>query len=113
MSRLIASIISGVSRPHFPFIVLESSLVQSCLSVLRAFVSNGDAKTNVLLFSLLYPPSTLVGTSPRAELSIVDRTADVPGYCDAFGDLSEFILNRVKQGTICGLCTANALHSCY
>jgi elongator complex protein 5 len=98
MSRLISTVISGLSRPHFPFVVLESSLVQSSLPVLRAFISSEDAATHVLLFSLLYPPSTLAGVLRREGLSVVDRTADVPGYAETSDDLSEFILNRVKQG---------------
>jgi len=101
MSRLIASIISGSSRPHFPFVVLESSLVQSCVPVLRAFVNGGDATTApVLLFSLLYQPSTLAG-APREGLCVVDRTAEVPGYSESSTDLDEFILNRVNQGATC------------
>ncbi len=98
MPRLIATIISGASRPYFPLIVLESSLVQSSLPVLRALVSSEGATTHVLLFSLLYPPSTWVGVPPREGLCIVDRTAEVPGYSDTYTDLAEFILNRVKQG---------------
>jgi len=105
MPRLIASIISGSSRPHFPFVVLESSLVQSCLPVLRAFVNGGDAATHVLLFSLLYQPSTLAGV-PREGLCVVDRTAEVPGYSETSTDLAEVILNRVKQGT-----TYDTLHA--
>ena len=105
MSRLIASIISGSSRPHFPFVVLESSLVQSCLPVLRAFVNGGgDATTrtttDVLLFSLLYQPSTLAGVPHRQGLCVVDRTAEVPGYGETSTDLAEFVLNRVKQGKL-------------
>jgi hypothetical protein len=102
MPRLIATIISGASRPHFPLIVLESSLVQSSLPVLRALVSSEGATTHVLLFSLLYPPSTWVGVPPREGLCIVDRTAEVPGYSETYTDLAEFILNRVKQGTSYG-----------
>ncbi len=98
MPRLIATIISGASRPYFPLIVLESSLVQSSLPVLRALVSSEGATTHVLLFSLLYPPSTWVGVPPREGLCIVDRTAEVPGYSETYTDLAEFILNRVKQG---------------
>jgi elongator complex protein 5 len=98
MPRLISTIISGLSRPHFPFVVLESSLVQSSLPVLRAFVGSQDATTHVLLFSLLYPPSTLAGVPRREGLHVVDRTADVPGYSETSDDLAEFILNRVKQG---------------
>ena len=98
MSRLIGTIISGVSRPHFPLIVLESSLVQSSLPLLRAFVSDRDATTHVLLYSLLYPPSTLVENPSREGLSVVDRTAEVPGYSDTCPDLPEFILSKAREG---------------
>jgi hypothetical protein len=101
MSRLIATIISGLSRPHFPFIVLESSLVQSCLPVLRAFVNDRDATSHVLIFCLLYPPSAFADeTSPRGGgLHVIDRTAQVPGYSETSSpDLAESILNGVKQG---------------
>jgi len=100
MSRLIATIISGLSRPQFPFILLESSLVQSCLPVLRAFVNNRDATSHVLIFCLLYPPSAYAddtGTS-REGLHVVDRTAQVPGYSETCPDLAKSILNSVKQG---------------
>lgn len=102
MSRLISTIISGVSRPHFPFVVLESSRVQSSLPVLRAFVGSEDAINHVLLFSLLYPPSTLAEVPCREALWVVDRTADVPGYSESSDDLAEFILNRIKQGMAYG-----------
>ncbi|KAI0304868.1 hypothetical protein BC826DRAFT_965189 [Russula brevipes] len=68
------------------------------LPVLRAFVNNGDATSHVLFFSLLYPPSALLaGDPPREGLHVVDRTAEVPGYSETSSDLSESILNRVKQ----------------
>jgi elongator complex protein 5 len=102
MSRLIATIISGLSRPHFPFIVLESSLVQSCLPVLRAFVNDRDATNHVLIFCLLYPPSAFADeTSSRGGegLHVIDRTAQVPGYSETSSpDLAESVLNSVKQG---------------
>jgi len=98
MSRLIATIIAGLSRPHFPFVLLESSLVQSCLPVLRAFVNNRDATTHVLLVCLLYPPLSLAGDPHREEgLHILDRTAQVPGYSETSPDIAESILNAVKQ----------------
>jgi hypothetical protein len=100
MSGLIATIISGESRPYFPLVVLESSLVQSSLPVLRAFVNNGDASSHVLFFSLLYPPSALAGDPPREGLHVVDRTAEVPGYSETSSDLSESILNTVIQGAM-------------
>ena len=99
MSRLIATVISGLSRPHFPFVLLESSLVQFCLPVLRAFVNNRDATTHVLLICLLYPPLAL-GGDPREGLHVLDRTAQVPGYSETSSDLAESILNAVKQGAM-------------
>src|SRR5712672_1291257 len=99
MSRLVSTVISGVSHPHFPLIVLESSLVQSCLPVLRAFVNNNrDTTTHVLFFSLLYPPSTLANDPAREGLYIVARTAEIPGYSEIPSDHADAILNRVRQG---------------
>ena len=98
MSRLIGTIIAGRSPPHFPLIVIESSLVQSSLPVLRALASNQDATTHVLLFSLLYPPPALVEDPFKDGLTVVDRTAEVPGYSDTCPDLPQLILSRAKQG---------------
>ncbi|KAH9968947.1 hypothetical protein BC827DRAFT_1121909 [Russula dissimulans] len=97
MSRLISTVISGLSHPHFPLVVLESSLVQSCLPVLRAFVDNRDTSTHILFFSLLYPPSTLAIGPPREGLHIIDRTAEVPGYSEIPSDHADAILNKVRQ----------------
>lgn len=98
MSRLIATIISGLSRPHLPFILLETSLVQSCLPVLRAFVNDRDATSHVLIFCLLYPPSAFADDTTREGLHLIDRTAQVPGYGETSPSLAESILNSVKQG---------------
>jgi len=104
MSRLVSTIISGVSHPHFPLIILESSLVQSCLPVLRALVNNRGTTTHVLLVSLLYPPTTLANDPPREGLYILDRTAEVPGYSEIPSDHADAILNRVKQDSADVLC---------
>jgi elongator complex protein 5 len=98
MSRLTGSIISALSSPHFALIVLQSSLVQSSLPVLRAFARSQDATTHILLFSLLYPPQTLVEIPSREGLTLVDRTTEVPGYGNTCPDLPELILRRIKQG---------------
>jgi elongator complex protein 5 len=101
MSHLTGSIISGLSHPHFPLIVLQSSLVQSSLPVLRAFARNKDATTHILLFSLLYPPQTLVEIPCRDGLTVVDRTTEVPGYGDTCTDLPKLFLSAIKQGVTC------------
>lgn len=103
MTQRIATIVSGESHPHFPFVVLQSSLVQSSLPVLRAFVNKRDAVSSVLLFSLLYPPLTLVdspGERSGEGLHIVDMRAEVPGYSETRPDPLDYFSNRVKQGVM-------------
>ena len=102
MSGLIATIISGLSRPHLPLILLESSLVQSCLPVLRAFVNDRDATTHVMIFCLLYPPSAFADDTCREGLHLIDRTAQVPGYADTTPDLAESIRDSgTRSQTLC------------
>ena len=103
MTHRIATIVSGESHPHFPFVILQSSLVQSSLPVLRAFVNKRDAVSSVLLFSLLYPPLTLV--DPPGERSgesphIVDMRAEVPGYSEKRSDPLDYFSSIVKQGAM-------------
>jgi len=100
MTHRIATIVSGESHPHFPFVILQSSLVQSSLPVLRAFVNKRDAASSVLLFSLLYPPLTLVdppGERSGEGLHIVDMRLEVPGYGDTRLDPLDYFSSRVKQ----------------
>ncbi|KAI9445178.1 hypothetical protein H4582DRAFT_894266 [Lactarius indigo] len=96
MTHRIATIVSGESRPHFPFVVLQSSLVQSSLPVLRAFVNKRDAVSHVILFSLLYPPLALVNP-PEEGLQIVDMRAEVPGYSETRPDPLDYFSSIVKQ----------------
>lgn len=97
MTHRIATIVSGESRPHFPFVVLQSSLVQSSLPVLRAFVDKRDAVSPVIIFSLLYPPLTLVDPSEEEGLQIVDMRAEVPGYSETRPDPLDYFSSIVKQ----------------
>lgn len=102
MTHRIATIVSGESRPHFPFVVLQSSLVQSSLPVLRAFVNKRDAASSVLLVSLLYPPSALVGSPGERSgvlegLHIVDLRAEVPGYSETRLDPLDYFSTIVEQ----------------
>ena len=113
MSGLIATIISGLYRPHLPLILLESSLVQSCLPVLRAFVNDRDATTHVMIFYLLYPPSALADDTCREGLHVIDRTAQVPGYAGTNPDLAESILNSVRQGAAYTLTLRTSLFILY
>ena len=101
MTHRIATIVSGESHPHFPFVILQSSLVQSSLPVLRAFVNKRDAVSSVLLFSLLYPPSTLVNERSEGGLHVVDMRTEVPGYSDTRPDPLDHFSSKVKQGAMC------------
>lgn len=103
MTHRIATIVSGESHPRFPFVILQSSLVQSSLPVLRAFVNKRDALSPVLLFSLLYPPLTLADPPREGSdegLHIVDMRSEVPGYSDTYPDLLDYFSSRVKQGAM-------------
>lgn len=100
MTHRIATIVSGESHPRFPFVILQSSLVQSSLPVLRAFVNKRDALSPVLLFSLLYPPLTLVDHPREGSgegLHIVDMRSEVPGYSETYPDPLDYFPSRVKQ----------------
>ena len=100
MTHRIATIVSGESHPHFPFVVLQSSLVQSGLPVLRAFVNKRDVLFPVLLFSLLYPPLTLVDPPSGEGLQIVDMRSEVPGYSETCPDPLDYFSSKVKQGAM-------------
>ncbi|ETW87262.1 hypothetical protein HETIRDRAFT_469158 [Heterobasidion irregulare TC 32-1] len=99
MSLHLPSIISNSFRPHHPFLILESSLVQSCLPILRAIVAQKGSKGHTLLFCLLHPPSSLVDDPARLQsenLKVFDRTHCVPEYDDDYVDPRDFILDVVK-----------------
>ncbi|KZV71314.1 hypothetical protein PENSPDRAFT_578022 [Peniophora sp. CONT] len=92
------AIISNASRSASTFVLLESSASQSCLSILSAIVSHEDPKSFVLLFCLLYPPSSLVDNPARLrseQLQVHDRTALVPGYCDEEDDTLSALLGAI------------------
>jgi len=107
MTHRIATIVSGESHPHFPLVILQSSLVQSSLPVLRAFVNKRDALSSVLLFSLLYPPLTLVDSPGGEGIHIVDMRADVPGYGDTRPDPLDYFSSKVKH---CAMRSSNAVN---
>lgn len=95
------ALISNASRSSSSFVLLESSASQSCLPVLRAVVSHKDPKSAVVLFCLLYPPSSLVNDPDSLHsdrIQVHDRTALVPGYCDEDEDIETALLNAIDAG---------------
>ncbi|KAH7931074.1 hypothetical protein BV22DRAFT_1101434 [Leucogyrophana mollusca] len=95
---LFSTIISNstTSRPHQPLIILQSSSAQTCLPVLRKTVSS-TRPSQTLLFSFLYPPSTLIDGMPSPKLKIFDYTSRVPGYGDSWSDPRDEILAAVQS----------------
>ncbi|KAI0318978.1 hypothetical protein OF83DRAFT_1163171 [Amylostereum chailletii] len=89
MPLVLPAVIANSSRPRHPFVLLESSVVQSSLPILRAIVNRPDATGHLLLFCFLYPPSSLVNDPARLQaenLHVYDKTGDVPGYSENWTD---------------------------
>jgi elongator complex protein 5 len=82
----------------FPLVILQSSLAQSCLPILRRVVNDPKASSFNLLFCLLHSPSSLVDDISSDTLEIHDWLDYVPGYCDASSIPSEDLLDIVKRG---------------
>ena len=85
MPSLLSSAVSQTARNQH-LLLLQSSTSQTCLTVLRAALGNAveRARETTVLFCLLYPPSSLLGTSrvQSDRVHVLDKTANVPGYCD-------------------------------
>ncbi|VDB99679.1 unnamed protein product [Peniophora sp. CBMAI 1063] len=97
------TLISSSSQAANSFVLLESSTSQSCLPVLRGLISHPYPKNHVLLFCLLYPPTSLVDDLnhlQREEVSIHDRTAHVPGYCEEENDLESAITKAIDAAPL-------------
>ncbi|KIM48155.1 hypothetical protein M413DRAFT_62641 [Hebeloma cylindrosporum] len=77
---LLASILADESHRH-PLLVLQSSLAQTSLPILRHLLSHQPSR-KTLLFSFLYPPSSLVDIDESDSLEIYDWIDRVPGYSD-------------------------------
>ncbi|RDX55938.1 hypothetical protein OH76DRAFT_1396285 [Lentinus brumalis] len=87
MPLLLSSTLAQTSRNQH-CLLLQSSTAQSCLPVLRAIVKRASERTreSTILFCFLYPPSSFLDPSriQADHIRVVDRTANVPGYDDAF-----------------------------
>lgn len=93
MSFLTSTIIDNTQ--NFPLVILQSSLAQSCLPILRHVVNDPKPTSFTLLFCLLYPPSSLADNISPDTLEIHDWLDHVPGYCDA---PSDDLLDIVRRG---------------
>lgn len=96
MSFLTSTIIDNTQ--NLPLVILQSSLAQSCLPILRHVVNDPKSSFN-LLFCLLYPPSSLADDNISPDtLEIHDWLDHVPGYCEASNMPSDDLLDVVRRG---------------
>ena len=97
MSLLTSTIIDNTQ--NLPLVILQSSLAQSCLPILRHLVNNPKPSSSFnLLFCLLYPPSSLADNFSPDTLEIHDWLDRVPGYCDTSNTPSDDLLDIVRKG---------------
>jgi elongator complex protein 5 len=108
MSSLLGRVLYDPPRPHQPLLLVQSSIAQSSLPILRQFIirnyqTSSGAQSHSLVFCLLHPPSSLVGdgASHHKNLQVYNRIGNVPGYVDNFSDPREEILSAVNNGE-CG-----------
>jgi elongator complex protein 5 len=99
---LLTSILKNESHRH-PLLILQSSLAQSSLPVLRRILvaqdtsAKGSPLHNVL-FCLLYQPSNLTGISSLNSVEVYDWTDRVPGYGES--DYWAELLSVVEKGML-------------
>jgi len=108
MALLLSSIYPNSQRSHQPFILLQSSIAQSCLPVLRKIINNEPHKIaskqiHTLLLCFLQPPSRLIDDSNllsrSGKIDVLDYTDKIPGYDDSWTDPCEDILRAVRAAS--------------
>ncbi|KAK0465110.1 uncharacterized protein EV420DRAFT_939817 [Desarmillaria tabescens] len=91
-----------------PLLILQSSVAQSTLSLLRKVIetspgNKGKHTGETLLFCLLHLPSSLINQDTTG-VTVYDRIGSVPGYDDSWIDPRDFISNAVEN------CPSQQLH---
>ncbi|KAK7064180.1 hypothetical protein R3P38DRAFT_3249763 [Favolaschia claudopus] len=85
------SFIREPRRAQQPFLVLQSSVAQSSLGILRQLLE--DSSSHSLLFCLLHPSLLSVNASRVEAFDLLDN---VPGYNDNYEEPRHLILSAVK-----------------
>ena len=102
MSSLLTSTLAPASAQTRPFILLQSSTAQSCIDTLRYTIREAISKSDgcTVLFSLLYPPSTLLEQNQLSldRLQVLDWTPKVPGYTEDGFDIRADMFAKVSAG---------------
>ncbi|EPT04276.1 hypothetical protein FOMPIDRAFT_1157338 [Fomitopsis schrenkii] len=101
MPSLLSSVLLPAAARTQPFVLLQGSTAQSCLDVLRLSLRDAASKADgrTILFSLLYPPSTLLEQNQLSSdrLQVLDWTSNVPGYIENDFGISSGVLNVVQN----------------
>lgn len=92
---LLHSILTNSARPAQPFVLLQSSIAQSSLPILRNIVAK--SKGHVLLICFLYPPKIFTADREDQSTQIIDCTDQVPRYHDEAGSYRELILSTLRS----------------
>lgn len=88
--KLFDSVLHDECKRH-PLLILQSSLAQSSLPILRSLVVEPSKNSRrSVLFCLLYPPSIFAESSSLDFVDIHDWLDKVPGYGD-FDKLKELL----------------------
>lgn len=90
-------------RALHPFVLIQSSSAQSALPIVRALTRDACVNKTVLLFCLLYSPTTIADSDClRSEnVRVFDWTANIPGYADVYLDVREQIFDAIKPCKSC------------
>jgi elongator complex protein 5 len=94
------TILSNASRGHHPLLLLQSSVAQPGISILRRIVA--DTKSRTLFCCVLHPPSTFFDDSESEnahQFEVFDCAGNVPGYEDVPSDIRELLMAAVRSGT--------------
>ena len=99
---LLCEYASGPPRLHRPLLLIQSSVAQSGVPLLRHVIaesSKDQFSAQCLVFCLLYLPSDLVERNPVSDrITVYDWIGFVPGYNDASYNVKERILQAIQQG---------------
>ncbi|KAG5342419.1 hypothetical protein C0989_002254 [Termitomyces sp. Mn162] len=101
MALLSSSLFNDSSWSQQPFVLLQSSVAQSSIPLLRRILEN-NLKTHqncTLLFSFIYPPTDLLGdvSSPAENVRVFDWLKAVPDYASDWSDPRVKIFNAVEK----------------
>ena len=101
---LLSRAIEEPPLPTQPLLILQSSISQSSLPILRQLLSQNvhpnvnGSPSRFLLFCFSYPPADLLGSFVPEDLEVHNCLSRIPGYDDDWPNHQETILSAVRKG---------------